>query len=167
MPAFREVKDAGNIETVAGLAHEIWNEHFVPIIGQPQVDYMLARFQSASAITGQINRGYFYYLIMSGEAPEGYFAIIPNPGEKSLQLSKLYVRKSMRGKGYGQASVRFVECLCRQMGIQTIWLTVNKRNLGSIAVYIRMGFANKGSLLMDIGNGFIMDDYRMEKTLIV
>lgn len=28
------------------LAKEIWNQHFVPIIGQDQVDYMLNKFQS-------------------------------------------------------------------------------------------------------------------------
>jgi hypothetical protein len=28
-----------------------------------------------------------------------------------------------------------------------------------------MGFRNVGSLVQDIGNGFVMDDYKMEKTV--
>ncbi len=51
------------IETVARLACEIWNQHFIPIIGKAQVDYMLEKFQSKRAISEQIENGYSYYLL--------------------------------------------------------------------------------------------------------
>jgi diamine N-acetyltransferase len=44
-------------------------------------------------------------------------------------------------------------------------LTVNKNNTGAISVYEKIGFRNVGSLVQDIGSGFVMDDYAMEKTL--
>ena len=37
------------------------------IIGQEQVDYMLAEFQSEQAIEDQISGGYKYYLLVDGE----------------------------------------------------------------------------------------------------
>jgi hypothetical protein len=46
-----------------------------------------------------------------------------------------------------------------------IWLTVKKNNSHSIRWYSRMGFINTASLIQDIGKGFVMDDYRMEKTI--
>ena len=53
------------VETIEGLADEIWNEHFTRIIGKAQVDYMLDKFQSKEAITEQINNGFLYFLIIN------------------------------------------------------------------------------------------------------
>ena len=38
---------AGKISALAG---EIWREHYTPIIGAEQVEYMLAKFQTAERI---------------------------------------------------------------------------------------------------------------------
>ena len=54
------------IQNIATLAEEIWNQHFVPIIGKAQVDYMVEKFQSYPALKSQIeNDGYEYYQIYS------------------------------------------------------------------------------------------------------
>ena len=39
---FIEVSTEYQIEIVESLAREIWTEHYIPIIGKEQVDYMLA-----------------------------------------------------------------------------------------------------------------------------
>lgn len=44
-------------------------------------------------------------------------------------------------------------------------LTVNKNNVKAIRAYEKTGFKNIGSLVQDIGNGFVMDDYKMEQTV--
>jgi ribosomal protein S18 acetylase RimI-like enzyme len=80
-------------------------------------------------------------------------------------LSKLYVRKSERGHGLGKKTLQFLENLSRQRGIMRLWLTVNKNNSRSIAWYSRMGFRNAESIIQDIGGGFVMDDFRLEKTI--
>ena len=46
-----------------------------------------------------------------------------------------------------------------------IWLTVNKYNTAAIKAYKKMGFINIAAITQDIGNGFIMDDYKMEKII--
>ena len=166
MIAIRPVNDTHEIEAVAALAHEIWNEYFPPIIGQAQVDYMLDRFQSAHAIEDQIrNRGFEYFTIVVADTPVGYFALVPRGDGASFQLSKLYVEKSHRGRGLGRTIVRRVEELCANRGAASLWLTVNKDNAGSIAFYERAGFAKDGGFITDIGHGFQMDDYRMVKQI--
>ena len=55
--------------------------------------------------------------------------------------------------------------LCRDNGLSMIYLTVNKQNLSSIAVYEKLGFVRARELVTEIGNGFVMDDYVMEKYL--
>ena len=148
---------------VESLAREIWTEYYTPIIGRKQVDYMLDRFQSRKTIAGQIKEGILYFLIRADDEFIGYIAV--QPKEDELFLSKIYVRSSERRKGFGRRAVRFAESLARERNLSRIVLTVNKNNVSSIKVYERTGFKSAGSLVQDIGNGFVMDDYKMEKTL--
>jgi len=156
-----KVSTEAQIETVARLAHEIWNQHFTPIIGKAQVDYMVEKFQSKKAISEQIESGYSYYLIKADGDYIGYTGMCPKEGE--LFLSKLYIRVSKRGKGYGRRVVEFIEELAREKGLGKITLTVNKNNTDTIKAYEKFGFTNQGPIVQDIGNGFVMDDYKMEK----
>lgn len=145
------------IAQVAKLAREIWNQHYLPVIGKEQVDYMLETIQSEDAIKQQINEGYQYYLIFYNQAKSGYFSV-KDKGKK-LFLSKLYVLDSCRGKGIGKQTINFIKSSFDNSIIQ---LTVNKRNTDSIAFYKKIGFKIIDYVEMDIGNGFVMDDYVME-----
>jgi len=44
-------------------------------------------------------------------------------------------------------------------------LSKNKNNISAVKVYEKMGFKNLGPVVQDIGNVFIMDDFRMEKLI--
>ena len=165
MPEIVRVTDLADIDSVADLAHEIWNRHFVPIVGQEQVDYMLAKFQSAPAISEQIANGYQYFIVKDHGQRVGYFAIVPCPDESGAQLSKIYIKRDQQGRGLGKTIMTFVEECCVTMGIRRLWLTVNRHNTGPIAFYRHMGFTKDKSLVQDIGGGFVMDDYKMVKMI--
>ena len=126
---------------------------------------MLEKFQSTGAIAHQLTEGSVYYLVRDNGQNAGYVAIVPDAGNSKLLLSKIYIRKELRTRGMGKEALRYVEELCRQRGIKTIWLTVNKHNTRSIAWYERMGFVNVGPGVRDIGEGFVMDDFIMEKLI--
>jgi GNAT superfamily N-acetyltransferase len=160
----KAVRDSSEIENVAGLAREIWYEHYVPIIGRAQVDYMVPKFQSAPAIAEQLAGGFEYFLIALNGMHAGYFAIRRQPAEQSLFISKLYVRKDMRGRGLARHALGFIDSLCRQSALKIMWLTVNKAN-PAVDAYGQLGFKNIADVVADIGNGFVMDDYRMEKAV--
>mgnify|MGYP001146777304 CR=1 FL=1 len=150
------------IAAVAALAREIWMRHYVPIIGAAQVEYMLEKFQSAEAIARQIaEEGCEYYLVPDA----GYLALVPDRAENRMLLSKIYVREEMRGTGLGRAMVEFAEKRCAELGCGRLWLTVNRNNAGSIAFYERMGFRKARMAVTDIGGGFVMDDWWMEKAV--
>ena len=152
-----------DLQRVQELAEEIWREHYIPIIGREQVEYMLSRFQSAEAIAEQIGQGYVYYLMLARGEPAGYLAYVRDPDGVSLQLSKIYVRPGERGSGLGKAGLRLVQDHCLRLGLDRIRLTVNKNNSDSIAWYRRMGFEYAGAQVADIGGGFVMDDYVLHK----
>jgi ribosomal protein S18 acetylase RimI-like enzyme len=158
-----EVLTENQIAVIESLAREIWTEYYVPIIGKKQVDYMLDRYQSKQAVTGQIASGVLYFLIEEGRIFVGYIAVQPRGDE--VFLSKIYLQSFFRSRGYGKKAVQFVEKLTRERGLRKIVLTVNKNNTGAIRAYEKIGFKNAGPLVQDIGGGFVMDDYAMEKTV--
>ncbi len=157
MIEFQIVNDINAIAKVSRLARDIWQEHYIPIIGSNQVSYMLEKFQSVDAIGQQINEGYRYYIIFNDQVEAGYFSV-KDKGEK-LFLSKLYVLKSLRGKGIGKQGIEFIKSSFSNSVIQ---LTVNKNNSSSIAFYKNVGFKIVDDVVTDIGSGFVMDDYVME-----
>ena len=161
---FIEVLTEEQIEIVESLAEEIWTEHYIPIIGKEQVDYMLDRFQSKESISDQIRSGFLYFLIGKDNQFIGYIGVQPKGDE--LFLSKIYIKASERGKGLGKKAIQFIERLAKEKGLRKIALTVNKNNSDAINAYERLGFENLGSVIQEIGGGFIMDDYKMEKTLL-
>jgi GNAT superfamily N-acetyltransferase len=95
----------------------------------------------------------------------GYAGLVPDISNKRLMLSKLYVRKSARGKGVGKLILDFVERKCSSEGFNTLWLTVNRFNHGPISWYRKCGFVAVDEVKKDIGGGYFMDDYIMEKNI--
>lgn len=152
-----------NIELVYSLsavADEIWHDHFVPIIEEAQVDYMLEKFLSPDALVEQINNGYQYYLFSYEYTFAGFAGVHKENG--SLFLSKLYVHKDFRGKGIASYMFQqFVE-MCKKNNLDKIWLTCNRHNANTLEVYKHWGFETVREEATDIGNGFVMDDYIME-----
>jgi len=161
---FHRVGSSDDIQSVETLAQKIWREHYTPIIGESQVEYMLATFHSKAAIATEIaEKGYRYYLMVQEDRSLGYFAV--QAVEQTLFLSKLYLLDSERGNGLGKKAMSYIVNIAKTLGLGNISLTVNKDNLGSIAAYTRFGFVTVGEIVADIGNGYVMDDYKMEMTL--
>ena len=150
-------------KNIADIADVIWREHYIPIVGKPQIDYMLQKFQSASAIEKQVEDGFEYFTIYFEEIAVGYISI--EQEENSLFLSKIYVLSSHRGKKIGKAAMQFVENKAKTYQKERIRLTVNINNTNAIKAYEKLGFINVGPLVADIGNGFVMDDYQMVKEI--
>jgi len=152
------------IAHVADLADRIWREHYTPIIGAAQVDYMLSRFQSADAVAAQIrDERYRYYLLQESGEAIGYMAV--QQRGSVLFVSKLYLLCSWRGRGYGREAVAFLASQAREHGCDRLELTVNKHNADSIAAYERLGFERCEAIVQEIGGGFVMDDYVMRRKL--
>ena len=152
-----------NMELVYSLvpvAEEIWREHYIPIIGEKQVEYMLEKYLSAEALVEQINSGYEYFLLSYDYTFAGFAGIKEADGK--LFLSKLYVDKDFRGKGIASYMFqKFVE-ICKMHELKKIWLTCNRNNTASLAVYKHLGFVSVREEATDIGEGFVMDDFIME-----
>ena len=145
------------------LANTIWREYYIPMVGKPQIDYMLEKFQSAVAIKNQVEADFEYFIITFKKTPVSYIAI--KKEENALFLSKIYVLSDYRGKKIAKTAMAFIEEKAKSYNLKTIRLTVNVNNTNAIKAYERLGFVNIRPLVADIGNGFVMDDYEMVRTI--
>lgn len=157
-----KVSTAAQIKELSELADEIWHESYISIISKEQIDYMLNKYLTPEAVKRQMAEGYDYYLAEKCGAAIGFVSVKPD-GER-LFLSKLYLEKAQRGKGYGSRMLLFVEGLAHGMGKNAVYLTVNKHN-AAYEVYKARGFTVEKSVITEIGDGYVMDDYIMVKPL--
>lgn len=157
--------DQKHFGELAALAERIWRQHYTPILGDAQVEHMLrGRYapERLCAYVGSSER--WLELLFLGEAMVGFCSYALD-GEGGMKLEQLYVDESARGRGLGRGMLEHVEAIARRHGCRRVWLTVNRKNVGSIAVYERSGYTIEREVVFDIGDGFVMDDYAMHKAL--
>lgn len=160
---FIKANSEKELKLIEQLADIIWREHYIPIIGLAQVEYMLRKYQSVKSMKNQLKENVFYHLIKYNQKPVGYLSF--RKEKDALFLSKIYLLNNLRGKKIGKNALSFIENQAKLLKFPRIYLTVNKHNLNAIQAYDKLGFKNIRSLVTDIGNGFVMDDFMMEKIL--
>ena len=62
MTLFIPAETKQQFNQIAKLADVIWREHYTPIIGIDQVEYMIKKFQSTETMYTQYTNGYQYFL---------------------------------------------------------------------------------------------------------
>lgn len=153
--------EKNDIKELAALAKEIWFEYWHSIMTLGQIYYMVNKFQSEIALNDQIEHGnYSYYFITEDGKKIGYFGI--EPQEDNLFLSKFYIAKDYRYKGIGRMVFEIIKNIAKEHNLNKIHLTVNKHNIKTIEIYEKWGFRSLHPLIINIGNGYEMDDYLME-----
>lgn len=156
----REIFSEADVRRLAKVARIVWREANVSFCTPEQVEYMIELYQSFEAISGQLMHGYRYFLIEEGDVIMGYFGVQPQ-GER-LFLSKFYILKEYRGRKLFSLGLQYMIELCKESGLESIYLTVNRNNTQAYEVYLTKGFKVIAEEDNPIGEGFEMNDYIME-----
>ena len=148
--------DANEVKSLSLLATSIIRDYYEPLLGKAQNEYMINLFQSEEGILNQIHQGYIYYKVNVEDIDIGFFAY--KVKDSIIYLSKLYLEKHHRGKGYSKEIIAFLTSECRRLNKEAIELNVNKYN-ESIKIYEKLGFIKIRDEVNYIGHGYVMDDY--------
>ncbi len=135
------------------------------MISTAQIEYMLERMYSEHKLTIDIEQQRLRFTLFEWQQQAVGFTGCEIQAAH-LFLDKIYLQVAYHGQGFGQQMLHYVEQLGREQDLISISLRVNKHNIQAIRAYERAGFANIKSLCTDIGQGFVMDDYVMQKSLI-
>lgn len=149
-----------DLHEVIVLAKIIWNEHYVPIIGQDQVDYMLANIYNIESLQDQLNnKKHVFYLIKDDSETIGFLSI-NSENQRDYFLHKFYIQTQTSNQGIG---TKILNELIQLTKAKTLTLTVNRQNHKSINFYFKNGFKIDRVEDFDIGNGYQMNDFVMKK----
>ncbi len=123
---------------------------------------MLARFQTPQAIAEQTAHGSRYYFVRENGQDAGFVAFYPRAGK--MYLSKFYLKKEMRGKGYAHEMLRL--CAGREKKrVCPRYSSMSTVTTTPAAPMKRWASPSRAMRVNDIGNGFVMDDAVYEYTL--
>lgn len=155
-----------DLPVVAALAGRIWRLHYPGIISEAQIDYMLARGYALDVLARFLREeGAGLVIARHAGEPVGFAAWCRSGTTATTKLDKLYVLPTLHRQGIGRRMIEHVAARARADGATTLVLNVNKRNAAAIAAYRRCAFVVREAIVVDIGEGHVMDDYVMARAL--
>ena len=155
--------DESLVELTSEFATSVFTDYYTPMNGADHANYMAEMFLSPKSIRNLIKEGAIFKLVMEDGKPIAYTEY-KKDGDRVF-LSKLYAHKDHRGKKIGNFMLNDCIDYTKSIGLNKIYLTVNKHNTPSYEIYLHKGFIVIDSVETDIGNNYIMDDYIMELTI--
>lgn len=151
-----------NIPLIQEIAEKSWRSHYPGIISHEQIEYMLEQMYSESELKKHFeNPNYHYYLLSDDKNVLGIMGFENHYEPKTTKLHRIYLLEEAKGKGLGKFALNFLKEQVKNAGNERIILNVNKEN-PSYHFYISQGFKVYEEIVLQIGNGFVMDDYLME-----
>ena len=155
-----------DFETIREIAYTTWPVVYGEILSKAQLDYMLENFYSDATLTDNlVNKGHRFILAKEGATCLGFASYEHHYlGENTTRLHKIYLLTESQGKGIGKMLLDKISTLAKENQCNVISLNVNKFNKAH-TFYKRMGFEVIAEEDLEIGNGYLMEDYRMEKKL--
>lgn len=151
--------------TIRNLAEQTWPTAYGDIISQEQIVFMLDKMYNQGELLGQLRDGHTFLIASELKEDVGFagFSVVDSENHV-YKLHKLYVLPKMHGKGVGKILMNEVVDQIKVQGAKFLQLNVNRDNKAK-DFYEKAGFKIKETVDLDIGNGFYMNDYVMEKTL--
>ena len=149
-----------DIPTIQEIAEEAWRPTYGPILTEEQTLYMIPMMYNTELISSQIE----LFSILEVDSKAIGYCSFEKLTETEGKLHKLYLRPSVKQKGAGTFIINEISHQARALGLESIILNVNKYN-SAVDFYIKKGFTKDREMILDIGNGYVMDDYVMRLTL--
>lgn len=152
---------------VIDLTKKIWPVAYGEILSKAQLDYMIDKFYNETALREQIEvKGHVFYLAQDeNEKYVGFVSHEINSEPNKTKIHKIYVLPETQGTGLGRQFFELVKEKAIENNQKAIFLNVNKYN-NAIHFYTKLGFTKVKDEVIDIGNGYVMDDYVMEVNIM-
>ena len=155
-----------DIKQIQNIVDITWPITYGKILSKEQLAYMLGLFYSNEALTLQYNKKeQLFYMIYEDGTNLGFIGIEHNyNGETVTKIHKIYLLPETQGKGIGKKVIDEIGKLASDNNSTALVLNVNRFN-SALGFYKKIGFEIVDEVNIDIGNGYLMEDYVMEKRL--
>lgn len=154
------------IPIIRELANELWPTAFSSILTTQQIEYMMEMMYSDSSLEKQMDDGHQYAIASQYNQKIGYVSYEVNYHQSNkTKIHKIYISPQNQRQGIGKAIVDYVAEQALNANNSALFLNVNKYNTQAISFYRKHHFGLTKEEVIDIGDGFIMDDFVFELTL--
>ncbi|TDQ09422.1 GNAT family N-acetyltransferase [Pedobacter metabolipauper] len=154
-----------DIEIIRNLADRTWHITYAEYLSAEQIAYMLDKMYNAGELLSQLQQGHHFLVAGNEQGDLGFAGFSCTDADQQVyKLHKLYVLPAAHGKGVGKLLINEVFNLVKKHGAKSLQLNVNRNN-AAVDFYKRAGFEIKETVDLEIGNGFYMNDYVMEKSI--
>lgn len=152
------------VNVIQDLAYLIWPQTFAEILSPAQIQYMLEWMYNLKTLRDQAENGHEFYVFFENEKAIGFIGVESFPTEDKLKIHKIYVLPDTQGKGVGKRLLQKAIKVAKEKSISNVFLNVNRFNK-AVGFYEKMGFEILYEENIDIGNGYLMEDYVMNLEL--
>ena len=161
-----EIKKAvtGDIPLIRELTFRVWPQTYANILSQKQIDYMLEMMYSEASLKKQMTEDACQFIIVYEDGNPVGFASYSEEGAQRWKLNKIYVLQNQQGKGTGKYVINYIIEEIKKKNANSLFLQVNRYN-NAKTFYEKLGCIEIDFSNLDIGNGYFMNDYVMEKML--
>jgi GNAT superfamily N-acetyltransferase len=148
------------------IAKTTWDATYTFILSKEQLDYMYVMMYSEAALNEQqFTKKHHFILAKENENYLGFASYELNCGKTNkTKVHKIYILPTAQGKGIGKRLLDYIASEAQKHQDKAVFLNVNRFNPAQ-DFYKRIGFSVSFEEVIDIGNGYVMDDYVMEKTI--
>jgi GNAT superfamily N-acetyltransferase len=153
-----------DLKIVQKIVFETWPVAYGEILSQAQLTYMLDKFYNIESLEATIDEGHRYFLYSANDIPLGFLGVQAGLETDSLKIHKLYVLPQNQGKNIGLKLFQYAENLTKLMNLKRVFLNVNRFNKAK-NFYEKIGMKICKVEDIEIGNGYLMEDFVMEKKL--
>lgn len=161
------IKDAtaADIPLIQALTEKIWRPTYQQILSAEQIDYMINLMYSTASLNRQMNELHHRFILLyEGTLAIGFAAYSNTDTAGIYKLHKIYLDGSYQGKGVGKFLINAVIDRVKAAQAHILELDVNRDNKARF-FYEKQGFTIVKEKDTDIGKGYLMNDYVMQKTL--
>jgi GNAT superfamily N-acetyltransferase len=161
-----EIKKAGinDIALIRELTFRVWPQTYASILSQEQINYMLEMMYSEYSLKKQMTEDDCEFIIVYENGNPVGFASYSEEETHKWKLNKIYVLQNQQGKGTGKYVINYIIEEIKKQNACSLYLQVNRYN-NAKTFYEKLGFTEVNCINLDIGNGYFMNDYVMEKKL--
>ena len=162
-----EILSANNAHfgIIKNLAYKIWPATYNAILSEKQLAYMLDLFYDEKALQQNVAENHHFILIKKNEVAVGFADYeLHYKTEPATRIHKIYVLPETQGKGFGKQMIQHIENKALEVQNVKLSLNVNRFNKAK-EFYEKQGFKIVFEEDVELDFGYLMEDYRMEKTL--
>ena len=150
-----------DIPLIRTLTLQVWPQTYASTLTPQQIEYMLEMMYSVESLENQMKEGCLFIFVYESGNPAG-FASFGEIEPGVWKLHKIYILTSQQGKGTGRFVIDYIINTIKQKNAKSLQLQVNRKN-NAKKFYEKLGFNVIKNIDLDIGNGYFMKDYVMEK----